>query len=142
MEDERVVESSSSTKIIARASSSSRASTSTTGVDRRAETVTFRATSRRGGGDDEDEDVVVTVRQNRGAIAVDPTARWVWDSCPLVCEYLCDEENVDALVRGRRVVELGAGTGMPGLVCSKLGAASVTLTDLPSELALLEENVS
>ena len=145
MEDERVVESSSSTKIIARASSSSRASTSTTGVDRRAETVTFRATSRRGGGEDEDEDedeaVVVTVRQNRGAIAVDPTARWVWDSCPLVCEYLCDEENVDALVRGRRVVELGAGTGMPGLVCSKLGAASVTLTDLPSELALLEENV-
>ena len=84
----------------------------------------------------------MTVRQNRGAIAVDPTARWVWDSCPLVCEYLCDEENVDALVRGRRVVELGAGTGMPGLVCSKLGAASVTLTDLPSELALLEENVS
>ena len=80
------------------------------GVDRRAETVTFRATSRRGGGEeeeedeDEDEDVVVTVRQNRGAIAVDPTARWVWDSCPLVCEYLCDEENVDGLVRGRRVV--------------------------------------
>jgi predicted nicotinamide N-methyase len=130
-------------KIIARASSSKRSST--TGVDRRAETVTFRQrVSRRGGGsstDDDDDEVVVTVRQNRGDIAVDPTARWVWDACPLVCEYLCDGDRVDALVRGRRVVELGAGTGMPGLVCSKLGAASVTLTDLPSELALLEENV-
>lgn len=125
-------------KVIARASSSARSST--TGVDRRAETVTFRhRVSRRGGGSE--DEVVVTVRQNRGDIAVDPTARWVWDACPLVCEYLCDGDRVDALVRGRRVVELGAGTGLPGLVCSKLGAASVTLTDLPSELALLEENV-
>ena len=81
----------------------------------------------------------MTVRQNRGAIAVDPTARWVWDSCPLVCEYLCDEENVDALVRGRRVVELGAGTSMPGW-CAR-GCRERHAHGSAGELALLEENV-
>ena len=141
MEDERVVESSSSTKIIARASSSSRASTSTTGVDRRAETVTFRrrldeaaATTRT-----RDEDVVVTVRQNRGRSR----------SIGLVGVGLVPA-RVRVPLRRRERRRTGERTTRrrawrrdehAGIGVLKLGAASVTLTDLPSELALLEENV-
>jgi|Transcript_6521 protein N-lysine methyltransferase METTL21A len=102
------------------------------GVDRSAATVTF---------EDDARDVRVCVRQNRdGDIEVDPTARWVWDCAPKTCEHLC--ARAEELVRGKRVVEIGAGTGLPGLVCAQLGATSCTLTDLPSELKLLEENVA
>jgi len=102
------------------------------GVDRSAATVTF---------EDDARDVRVCVRQNRdGDIEVDPTARWVWDCAPKTCEHLC--ARAEELVRGKRVIEIGAGTGLPGLVCAQLGATSCTLTDLPSELKLLEENVA
>ena len=129
----------------------------TAGVDRRAASVSFRVENKAAAarknddhGEDEDETTpsvaavsssVITVHQNRdGEIAVDPTARWVWDSCPRLCEYLC-ESQVATTIRGKSVIELGAGTGLPGLVCSRLGAKSVTLTDLPSELDLLRLNV-
>ena len=43
---------------------------------------------------------------------------------------------------GRSVVELGAGTGLAGLVAHLLGADVVVLTELPDALPLLERNVS
>ncbi|KAL7753863.1 hypothetical protein RI367_000795 [Sorochytrium milnesiophthora] len=36
---------------------------------------------------------------------------------------------VEDLTRGQRVFELGSGTGLLGLVCRRLGASAVTLTD-------------
>lgn len=101
------------------------------GVDRASTSVTFARASER---------VEVVVKQDTRARAreSDGTARWVWDCAPKTCEYLCARAR--EIVRGRRVIEIGAGAGMPGLVCAQLGAREVTLTDMESELTLLETN--
>ena len=45
-------------------------------------------------------------------------------------------------MRGLKVVELGAGTGLAGCVCGLLGAKKVVLTELTEALPLLERNAS
>jgi len=44
-------------------------------------------------------------------------------------------------IKGRKVVELGAGTGVVGLACAAMGAREVILTDLPYALDNLRGNV-
>jgi len=62
----------------------------------------------------------------------------LWPAATGMCRYL---ENAygDAL-RGARVLELGAGTGMAGVMAGRFGAR-VTLTDLPHVLPNLQSNV-
>ena len=60
------------------------------------------------------------------------TGRTLWDGAVLLAAYLREHAS---LVQGRRVVELGAGQGLAGVVAGLLGAQSVTLTDLPYALA-------
>ncbi|PSC67991.1 S-adenosyl-L-methionine-dependent methyltransferase [Micractinium conductrix] len=50
----------------------------------------------------------------------------VWPAGVALCQYLAASP---ALVSGAAVCELGAGVGLPGLLCAKLGARSVLLTD-------------
>ncbi|XP_018554557.1 EEF1A lysine methyltransferase 3 [Lates calcarifer] len=62
----------------------------------------------------------------------------VWEAALHLCRYF-EEQRVE--LRGKRIIELGAGTGVVGILAARLGAA-VTLTDLPLALPQLEANVS
>jgi nicotinamide N-methyltransferase len=85
----------------------------------------------------------VTVRQNLDAPSAEEegTARWVWPGATATARWLCDRDR-GRWLENKHVLELGSGTGLLGLVAARLGAASVTLTDLPSELDLLRANVA
>ncbi|NXK92147.1 MT21A methyltransferase, partial [Formicarius rufipectus] len=76
----------------------------------------------------------------------------VWDAAVVLCAYL-EVEGID--LRDRSVIELGAGTGLLGIVATLLGkgffvfffkaiyncSARVTLTDREAALEFLESNV-
>lgn len=44
----------------------------------------------------------------------------VWDGAQILAGFLA--ANAGTLIRGKRILELGAGTGLPGLVCALSGA--------------------
>ncbi|KAJ8358525.1 hypothetical protein SKAU_G00150500 [Synaphobranchus kaupii] len=60
----------------------------------------------------------------------------VWDAALYLCRYF---DQLD--LKGKRVIELGAGTGIVGILAARLGA-EVTLTDLPHAVPQLQKNVS
>lgn len=51
---------------------------------------------------------------------------YIWPAGIAMCEFL--KRNPE-LVKGKRILELGSGTGIVGLYAAKLGAEHVTLTD-------------
>ncbi|KAM8721868.1 protein N-lysine methyltransferase METTL21A [Acanthopagrus schlegelii] len=61
----------------------------------------------------------------------------VWDAAVVMCMYL---EVGKVEVKGRQVIELGAGTGLVGIVAALLGAR-VTITDRQPALDFLSANV-
>ncbi|KAK3841303.1 MAG: hypothetical protein J3R72DRAFT_475730 [Linnemannia gamsii] len=57
-------------------------------------------------------------------------SHYVWNSALVMAEYIEAGDILD--VRGKRVIEFGAGAALPGLLCIKRGGAQfVTLTDYP-----------
>ena len=62
----------------------------------------------------------------------------VWDGGFILAEYL--SLHPDA-VRGKRCVEVGAGTGVVGITAACMGASAVTLTDLAEHVSILEANL-
>lgn len=78
--------------------------------------------------------------EQRGATSagfVPGTSSVAWPVAQRMAYYLCESP---ALVRGRRVVELGAGLGLVGAAAAALGAAHAVLTDCEEALPLLERN--
>lgn len=66
---------------------------------------------------------------------------YVWPSARYLGELLCLNSDI---VKGKKIVELGCGPGLPGIVASKLGA-EVVLTDKSSPPSILQncrENAS
>ncbi|GCB65546.1 EEF1A lysine methyltransferase 3-like [Scyliorhinus torazame] len=61
----------------------------------------------------------------------------VWDSALALCQYF-EEQKVSFCER--KVIELGAGTGIVGILAVLLGG-DVTITDLPHALKQIENNV-
>lgn len=61
----------------------------------------------------------------------------VWDAAVVMCMYL---ELGRVELKGKRVIELGAGTGLVGIVAALLGA-KVTITDRQPALDSLSTNV-
>lgn len=59
-----------------------------------------------------------------------------------MAEYL--ESNRHELVGGKNILELGAGAGLPSLVCALKGASTVVVTDYPDPdlVENLEYNIS
>ncbi|KAK9831887.1 hypothetical protein WJX81_005587 [Elliptochloris bilobata] len=64
----------------------------------------------------------------------------IWECGAALAEYLTRHRGPGAL-RGKRVLELGAGTGVVGLAAALLGA-QVTMTDLPAAMPLLRHNAA
>lgn len=67
------------------------------------------------------------------------TSSVIWPVSMLLCRRLCEQPE---LVRGKAVVELGAGIGILSMVAAALGAARVVVTDMPEALPLLQRNVA
>ncbi|KAK7507676.1 hypothetical protein BaRGS_00001611 [Batillaria attramentaria] len=76
----------------------------------------------------------LTIRQDWSRLGV---AAVVWDAAVVLCEYLTQHPH---LVAGRQVLELGAGTGLAGMVAA-LAGGSVTVTERAEALEHLREAV-
>ncbi|KNE61729.1 hypothetical protein AMAG_06531 [Allomyces macrogynus ATCC 38327] len=84
-------------------------------------------------------DNYVTTMESANTISGGTTGLKTWPASLSMAEYLLIHPD---LIRGKAVVELGSGVGVLGLVCARLGAARVTLTDVnASVLSVLEQNV-
>ena len=82
-------------------------------------------------------DALVARVETDADLAAFPYGLLLWPSAIALAERLTAEP---ALVRGARVLELGAGVGLPGLVAQHLGGV-VTQTDhQPAPLALARRN--
>lgn len=64
----------------------------------------------------------------------------VWDAALVLLKYLLTPNGLKHVYRNH-VIELGSGTGVVGLAASAAGAKTVTITDLPSLLPLIQHNI-
>jgi len=62
----------------------------------------------------------------------------LWQAAKVLSDYL--EEHVGIVV-GKRIVELGSGVGLVGIVAARLGAKAVVLTDLPKVIEIIQRNI-
>lgn len=66
------------------------------------------------------------------------TGLTIWDGAIVLARYL---EQFPSNVIGKRILEVGSGTGIVGIAAGVLGAQSVLLTDLPYTLENLQHNL-
>ena len=88
------------------------------------------AYSRPNTGEGDSLDYSVTLLESRSIISSSGTTGLrTWEAALLLGQFLCSDDG-NAIVRGRRVFELGAGTGMLSILCAKhLGVSEIVATD-------------
>lgn len=66
----------------------------------------------------------------------------LWNAGQITARYI--EDNAVDIVTGRNVLELGAGAGLPSLICAMNGAKKVVVTDYPDTdlIENLQYNIS
>merc|ERR1711963_1750 len=65
-------------------------------------------------------------------------SRVIWPSAQGLCEYFTKHRD---LIKGKRIIELGSGTGLCGITLAHLGAEKVVLTDFDEKSTkLLQAN--
>ncbi|KAH9129730.1 hypothetical protein LEN26_005416 [Aphanomyces euteiches] len=69
------------------------------------------------------------------------TGLTIWDGSVVLAKYLESTSNPSHNVQGKRVLELGAGTGLVGLAAAFCGASEVTITDLAYTLENVDANI-
>lgn len=76
------------------------------------------------------EDCTVTLLESRYVISASGTTGLrTWEAALLLGSFLVSEAG-RAIIRGKRVFELGAGTGMLSILCAKhLGVSGIVATD-------------
>lgn len=88
----------------------------------------------------QDQDALIAGAKTDADLAAFPYGLMLWASAVGLAERLAEDP---ARIAGRRVLELGAGIGLPGLVAVSLGAATVIQTDYQDEaLALAAHNAA
>ncbi|KZV99982.1 hypothetical protein EXIGLDRAFT_723150 [Exidia glandulosa HHB12029] len=80
-----------------------------------------------------------TLLEARTTVEAGTTGLRTWGACLALCQYF---QGHAELIRDKRILELGCGTGLMGIVLSRLGASHVVMTDCSSEvLEGCQENV-
>ncbi|KAJ3309980.1 Methyltransferase-like protein 21A [Boothiomyces sp. JEL0838] len=80
----------------------------------------------------------ITIQQQKTDITIEKnTGNVVWDGAFILSDYILRNFNLT----GKRVIELGAGTGLVGLAASSNGAIT-TVTDITSQVELLKTNIN
>jgi len=70
-------------------------------------------------------------------------AHQVWPAAIILCKYIEDNrKSIFPEFPGSLVIELGAGTGLTGLYCSRIGCENVYITDLPEAIENMSFNIS
>ena len=77
--------------------------------------------------------------QGRHARREDPTSARVWPASSFLAQQLQTLVGLDGF-RGKRVLELGSGTGLLGMAVAAQGGC-VTMTDMPYTVVLIDQNV-
>mmetsp|Transcript_1112 Transcript_1112/g.1575 ORF Transcript_1112/g.1575 Transcript_1112/m.1575 type:complete len:258 (+) Transcript_1112:124-897(+) len=85
--------------------------------------------------------ICLKVAENDGTIPVTLFACNVWNGSIQVASYLAEN---DETIRGKAVVEVGAGAAFPSLVALAFGATKTVITDYPNQkvLANIEDNLA